>query len=57
MSHWSGTRESHPTLCYEYSILGISREIERGNLSIQSLKPVSGHILTYIGRAEIYAQY
>ena len=43
MSHWSGARES--------------REIERGNLSIQSLKPVSGHILTYVGRAEIYAQY
>ena len=32
MSHWSGARES--------------REIERGNLSIQSLNPVSGHILT-----------
>ena len=38
MSHWSGARES--------------REIERGNLSIQSLNPVSGHILTNIGRAE-----
>ena len=36
-SHWSGARES--------------REIERGNLSIQSLNPVSGHILTDIGRA------
>ena len=32
MSHWSGARES--------------REIERGNLSIQSLNPVSVHILT-----------
>ena len=38
MSHWSGARES--------------REIERGNLSIQSLNPVSGHILTSLGRAE-----
>ena len=38
MSHWSGARES--------------REIERGNLSVQSLNPVSGHILTNLGRAE-----
>ena len=38
MSHWSGARESH--------------EIEPGNLSIQSLNPVSGHTLTSLGRAE-----
>ena len=38
ISHWSGARES--------------REIERRNLSIQSLNPVSGHILTRLGRAE-----
>ena len=37
MSHWSGARES--------------REIEHGNLRVQSLNPVSGHILTDIGRA------
>ena len=37
MSHWSGARES--------------REIERGNLSIQFLNPLSGHILTCIWRA------
>ena len=44
MSHWSGARES--------------REIERGNLSIQSLNPVSGHILTSLGRAEkMYAPH
>ena len=38
MSHWSGAEES--------------REKEHGNLSIQSLNPVSGHILTSLGRAE-----
>ena len=45
MSHWSGARES--------------REIERRNLSIRSLNPASGHILTTLGRAEkkFYAQY
>jgi len=35
MSHWSGAREA--------------REVDQGNLSIQSLNPVSGHILANMG--------
>ena len=35
-----------------YNSVDPGSEIERGNLSIQSLNPASGHILTNIGRAE-----